>query len=150
MSAEPSNNGAVEQAPDAQMEGPEMTTQEAQVEADGARGEERPRERRWEDRRPQGREGGRERRWENNRREGRGGGDRQNQNQTQTRERDRVRDRDEEREEREERDDNDRRPLGRPLNIAELEQKSREDLIALADELGVEGASTLRKQDLIF
>jgi len=37
-----------------------------------------------------------------------------------------------------------------PLNIAELETTPREDLIALADDLGVEGASTLRKSDLIF
>ncbi|HEY4668154.1 MAG TPA: Rho termination factor N-terminal domain-containing protein, partial [Tepidiformaceae bacterium] len=37
-----------------------------------------------------------------------------------------------------------------PLNIAELESTPREGLIAIADELGVEGASTLRKTDLIF
>jgi transcription termination factor Rho len=37
-----------------------------------------------------------------------------------------------------------------PLNIAELENTSREDLIALADHLGVEDASALRKPDLIF
>ncbi|KAA0237920.1 transcription termination factor Rho, partial [bacterium] len=37
-----------------------------------------------------------------------------------------------------------------PLNIAELESTSREGLISLADQLGVEGAGTLRKSDLIF
>ena len=37
-----------------------------------------------------------------------------------------------------------------PLNIAELEAKSREGLIAIADDVGVEDASSLRKPDLIF
>ncbi len=37
-----------------------------------------------------------------------------------------------------------------PLNIAELETKSREGLIAIAEELGVENPSTLRKPDLII
>ena len=37
-----------------------------------------------------------------------------------------------------------------PLNIAELETKTREGLIVIAEEMGVEGASTLRKPDLIF
>jgi transcription termination factor Rho len=37
-----------------------------------------------------------------------------------------------------------------PLNIAELEAQTREALIAIADQMGVEGASTLRKPDLIF
>ncbi len=37
-----------------------------------------------------------------------------------------------------------------PLNIAELETKSREGLIVIAEEMGVEAASTLRKPDLIF
>jgi transcription termination factor Rho len=113
--------------------------------AEGTPGEERPRERRWEDRRP-GREGGRERRWENNRREGRGA-----DRPVQGRHRDRDRDRDHyPDDEREEREGDERRGTGRPLNIAELEQKSREDLIALADELGIENADSLRKQDLIF
>ncbi|OAI38623.1 transcription termination factor Rho [bacterium SCGC AG-212-C10] len=36
------------------------------------------------------------------------------------------------------------------MNIAELEASPREDLINIATELGVEGAGTLRKPDLIF
>ncbi|MGH2633785.1 MAG: Rho termination factor N-terminal domain-containing protein, partial [Tepidiformaceae bacterium] len=36
-----------------------------------------------------------------------------------------------------------------PLNIAEMEASPREALIAIATELGVEGAGTLRKPDLI-
>jgi len=57
-------------------------------------------------------------------------------------------------------DDQAREPQGRrrrqqpqnavPLNIAELETKTREGLITIAEEMGVEGASTLRKPDLIF
>ncbi len=37
-----------------------------------------------------------------------------------------------------------------PLNIAELNATPREGLIAIAEELGVEGGDALRKQDLIF
>jgi transcription termination factor Rho len=37
-----------------------------------------------------------------------------------------------------------------PLNIAELEQKSRDELIAVALELGLEEPYALRKSDLIF
>jgi transcription termination factor Rho len=40
--------------------------------------------------------------------------------------------------------------MAAPLNIAELETKTREGLIAIADEFGVENASELRKPDLIF
>jgi len=36
------------------------------------------------------------------------------------------------------------------VNIAELETKTREDLMELAKELGVSGFSSLRKQDLIY
>ena len=36
------------------------------------------------------------------------------------------------------------------VNLAELETKTREDLLEIARELGVPGFSTLRKQDLIF
>ena len=36
------------------------------------------------------------------------------------------------------------------MNIAELENKSREELAELARELGILGTSTLRKQELIF
>jgi transcription termination factor Rho len=43
-----------------------------------------------------------------------------------------------------------RRPMAAPLNIAELETTPRDGLIAIAEELGVEGASTMRKPDLIF
>ncbi len=117
-----------------------MTTQEAAPNADQADApstEERPRERRWEDRRPAREGGNRERRWEN-RREGRDG-------------RNRGADRDREDDRADERDDGEgRRSLGRPLNIAELDQKSREELTAIGEELGVEDAATLRKQDLIF
>lgn len=37
-----------------------------------------------------------------------------------------------------------------PLNIAELEQKSREELIAIAEEMGLEDIYALRKGDLVF
>ncbi len=36
------------------------------------------------------------------------------------------------------------------LNIAELETKTREDLMDIAKELGISGYSSLKKQDLIF
>ncbi len=36
------------------------------------------------------------------------------------------------------------------MNLQELKLKSPEDLLAFADELGIEAASTLRKQDLMF
>lgn len=36
------------------------------------------------------------------------------------------------------------------MNITELENKTREELVELARELGISGASTLRKQELIF
>ncbi len=36
------------------------------------------------------------------------------------------------------------------MNIAELETKTREDLVELAKDLGVQGVSTLKKQDLVF
>lgn len=41
-------------------------------------------------------------------------------------------------------------PQMAPLNIAELEQKSREQLAELAIEMGLEEAAVLRKTDLIF
>jgi len=44
----------------------------------------------------------------------------------------------------------DNQPQMAPLNIAELEQKSREQLADLAVEMGLEEASVLRKTDLIF
>jgi transcription termination factor Rho len=40
--------------------------------------------------------------------------------------------------------------MERSVNIAELENKTREDLMDLAKDLGVTGYSTLKKQDLIF
>jgi transcription termination factor Rho len=49
--------------------------------------------------------------------------------------------------------DGGRRRKGQPasaLNIAELNASTREQLVAIAQEMGVEGASTLRKPDLIF
>ena len=36
------------------------------------------------------------------------------------------------------------------LNIAELETRTREDLMEIAKELGISGYSALKKQDLIF
>jgi transcription termination factor Rho len=36
------------------------------------------------------------------------------------------------------------------MHLKELKQKSPADLVSLAEELGVEGASTMRKQDLMF
>lgn len=42
------------------------------------------------------------------------------------------------------------RPNMAPLNIAELEAKPREELIAIGVEMGLEDADALRKQDLIF
>ena len=36
------------------------------------------------------------------------------------------------------------------VNITELEAKTREDLMEIAKELGVQGYSGLRKQDLIY
>ena len=36
------------------------------------------------------------------------------------------------------------------MNLKDLKQKSPADLVAMAEELGVEGASTLRKQDIMF
>jgi transcription termination factor Rho len=39
---------------------------------------------------------------------------------------------------------------GEPMNLKELKEKKITDLSAIAKELGVEGASGLRKQDLIF
>src|SRR5687767_2150093 len=41
-------------------------------------------------------------------------------------------------------------PRESQVNIAELEAKTREDLMEIAKELGVQGYSNLRKQDLIF
>ena len=36
------------------------------------------------------------------------------------------------------------------MNIQELKLKSSEQLIAQAEELGIENASTLRKQEILF
>jgi transcription termination factor Rho len=60
---------------------------------------------------------------------------------------DRERDRDRDRGERPEREG--QRQMA-PLNIAELEQKSREQLIEIAAQMGLEDAGVLRKSDLIF
>ncbi len=60
---------------------------------------------------------------------------------------DRDRDRDRDRGERPEREG--QRQMA-PLNIAELEQKSREQLIEIAAQMGLEDAGVLRKSDLIF
>ncbi len=61
--------------------------------------------------------------------------------------RERERDRDRDRGERPEREG--QRQMA-PLNIAELEQKSREQLIEIAAQMGLEDAGVLRKSDLIF
>ena len=36
------------------------------------------------------------------------------------------------------------------MHLKELKSKNPADLVSMAEELGVEGASTLRKQDLMF
>jgi transcription termination factor Rho len=36
------------------------------------------------------------------------------------------------------------------MHLKELKRKAPADLVAMAEELGVEGASTLRKQDIMF
>ena len=54
------------------------------------------------------------------------------------------------RQERQERQQQQNVPQMAPLNIAELEQKSREQLAELAIEMGLEEAAVLRKTDLIF
>jgi len=36
------------------------------------------------------------------------------------------------------------------MHLKDLKQKSPADLVAMAEEMGVEGASTMRKQDLMF
>ncbi|MDE0877999.1 MAG: Rho termination factor N-terminal domain-containing protein, partial [Sphingomonas bacterium] len=36
------------------------------------------------------------------------------------------------------------------MHLKDLKKKTPADLVQLAEELGVEGASTLRKQDLLF
>ncbi len=36
------------------------------------------------------------------------------------------------------------------MHLKELKKKTPADLVAMAEELGVEGASTMRKQDLMF
>ena len=36
------------------------------------------------------------------------------------------------------------------MNLQELKAKSAQDILKLAEELNVENASTLKKQDLIF
>ena len=62
------------------------------------------------------------------------------------------RDRDNRDGDREDRDDRipHNRPQMAPLNIAELEQKSREQLAEIAAQMGLEEATVLRKTDLIF
>lgn len=63
---------------------------------------------------------------------------------------DRDRDRDRDRGERPERPEREGQRQMAPLNIAELEQKSREQLIEIAAQMGLEDAGVLRKSDLIF
>ncbi len=41
-------------------------------------------------------------------------------------------------------------PKSRPMNLQELKNKSPADLLAYAEELEIENASTLRKQDMMF
>ncbi len=109
-------------------------------------------------------QGRQERRWGRDRGDrGDGGGQPQGRQERQWRERDRDRNRQDRRErqprepqpmsedeyERELRA-NEGRQMAPPLNIAELEQKTREDLIATAEGMGIENAGVLRKSDLIF
>jgi transcription termination factor Rho len=56
----------------------------------------------------------------------------------------------EDRPDRPERPDRSDRPQMAPLNIAELEQKTREQLVELAAQMNLEEAGVLRKTDLIF
>ena len=42
------------------------------------------------------------------------------------------------------------RPLDEPLNLQELKDKGAEELLALGEEIGIENASVLRRQDLVF
>ena len=83
-----------------------------------------------------------ERRWRD--RENRGGGDR---GERRWGNRDRDRDQDGESQERDERPN---RTNMAPLNIAEMEQMTREQLADLAIAMGLEEATVLRKTDLIF
>ena len=52
--------------------------------------------------------------------------------------------------ERQERQERDNQRQMAPLNIAELEQKTREQLIDIGAQMGLEDAGVLRKSDLIF
>src|ERR1044072_3932631 len=36
------------------------------------------------------------------------------------------------------------------MHLKDLKQKTPADLVAMAEEMGIEGASTMRKQDLMF
>ncbi len=36
------------------------------------------------------------------------------------------------------------------MHLRELKQKTPAELVAMAEDLGVEGASTMRRQDLMF
>jgi transcription termination factor Rho len=128
-------------------EGEARATHEPRAERQHEQQQQGRNERRWRDRggNPQGNQGGQgnqgDRRW--------GGGDRDRQNRGgQNRPPQRDYAEDEEREERDERPGN--RPQMAPLNIAELEQKSREQLAEIAIEMDLEEASVLRKTDLIF
>ena len=42
------------------------------------------------------------------------------------------------------------RPRDEPLNLQELKDKGAEELLALGEEIGIENASVLRRQDLVF
>jgi len=96
----------------------------------------------------QNQQGRNERRWrDRNDRGGAGGG---NANRGERGWRDHNADRDrEQNDEYEERRDA-RLPQMAPLNIAELEQQTREQLAELAVQMNLEDAATLRKSDLIF
>ncbi|MGE0601212.1 MAG: transcription termination factor Rho [Dehalococcoidia bacterium] len=123
----------------ASSEGEAATTEAPAQEPSESREEQRDGDNRGERRDQQPRN---ERRWRD--RENRGGdrGDRRWGN----RDRDRDRDRDQD----EEREDRSNRPQMAPLNIAEMEQMTREQLAELAIGMGLEEATVLRKTDLIF
>ncbi len=115
------------------------TTADSTQEAAESREENRNGDNRGEQRDQQPRN---ERRWRE--RENRGGGDR-GERRWGNRDRDREQDSDGQ-----ERDERPNRTNMAPLNIAEMEQKSREQLAELAIAMGLEEATVLRKTDLIF
>jgi hypothetical protein len=125
-------------------ESEEAPATEANQDAPDARKENRDAENRGGDRQDQ--QPRNERRWRE--RENRGGNDRSGNDRGERRWGNRDRDR--EQDESVERDERPNRSNMAPLNIAEMEQKTREQLAELAIAMGLEEATVLRKTDLIF